>query len=58
MRIGIDASNIRAGGGISHLKNILLFAEPERYGLKKIIVWGGKNPLEKLPLFYPPVPER
>ena len=41
MRIGIDASNIRSGGGISHLKNILLFAEPELYGLKKIIVWGG-----------------
>jgi glycosyltransferase involved in cell wall biosynthesis len=49
MMIGIDASNIRAGGGVAHLKNILKFAEPEKYGIKKIIVWGGKNPLERLP---------
>jgi len=49
MIIGIDASNIRAGGGISHLKNILKFVEPEKYGIKKIIVWGGKTPLERLP---------
>ena len=49
MRIGIDASNIRAGGGVNHLYNLLKFAEPEKYGIKKIIVWGGKNPLESLP---------
>jgi glycosyltransferase involved in cell wall biosynthesis len=49
MRIGIDASNIRAGGGVNHLKNLLLFAEPEQYGISKIIVWGGKTTLERLP---------
>ena len=49
MRLGIDASNIRAGGGVNHLKNLLLFAEPEQYGISKIIVWGGKTTLERLP---------
>jgi glycosyltransferase involved in cell wall biosynthesis len=49
MRIGIDASNIRAGGGVNHLNNLLHFAEPVKFGINKIIVWGGKNPLEKLP---------
>ena len=30
MILGIDASNIRAGGGLTHLKEILLNADPER----------------------------
>ena len=48
MRIGIEASNIRAGGGVNHLKNLLLFAEPEQYGIKKIIVCGRRNLLDML----------
>ena len=49
MIIGIDASNIRVGGGLTHLKNLLRFAKPERSGVRKVIVWGGKHSLEKLP---------
>jgi glycosyltransferase involved in cell wall biosynthesis len=49
MIIEIDASNIRAGGGITHLKNILINAEPERQDVTRVIVWGGRNPLEFLP---------
>ena len=49
MRIGIDTSNIQAGGGVSHLKILLKFAKPVQYGTKKIIVWGGKNTIERLP---------
>jgi glycosyltransferase involved in cell wall biosynthesis len=49
MIVGVDASNIRAGGGITHLRNLLRFAEPERYGIQKVIVWGGSNLLEQLP---------
>ena len=49
MIIGIDASNISVGGGITHLQNLLRFSKPERYGIRKVIVWGGKNSLEKFP---------
>ena len=49
MILGIDASNIHSGGGIEHLKNLLKFADPQSYGIKKILVWGGKIPIEKFP---------
>ena len=49
MILGVYASNIRDGGGVTHLKNLLRFAEPERFGIKKIIVWGGKDLLGQLP---------
>ena len=29
MILGIDASNIQAGGGVTHLQKILEYAEPE-----------------------------
>ena len=48
MNIIFDASNLRAGGGIVHLKNVLKFADPGKHQFKKIIVYGGQNPLEKL----------
>ena len=49
MILGIDASNIRAGGGVTHLQNLLRFAVPEKEGIQKVIVWGGKNTLDQLP---------
>ena len=42
----IDASNLRAGGGIIHLQNILQVGEPQAHGFQKVIVYGGQNPLE------------
>ena len=48
MKIIFDASNLRAGGGIIHIQNLLQFADPEKHQFKKIIVYGGQNPLEKL----------
>ena len=48
MRLVIDASNIRAGGGIVYLQNLLNYADPELHDFQKIIVYGGKNPLENL----------
>lgn len=50
MRIGIDASNIRAGGGITHLKELLSAAEPEKFGISKVTVWGCSYTLDCLPL--------
>ena len=42
MRLGIDASNIRASGGVTHLVEFLRAASPSEYGFSRVIVWGGK----------------
>jgi len=49
MRLGIDASNIRDGGGLGHVSGILQAAHPEEHGISKIIVWGGRATLDRLP---------
>ncbi len=48
MRLGIDASNIRAGGGVTHLVELLRAADPLRYGFDQVIVWGGTNTLQRI----------
>lgn len=49
MRIGIDASNIRGGGGVTHLAALLAAAEPARQGIGRVVVWGGAGTLARLP---------
>jgi len=49
MILGIDASNIRSGGGVTHLQKILEYAEPKSHNISQVIVWGGRNPLDQLP---------
>lgn len=49
IRIGIDATNIRIGGGITHLLELLNAVEPNSMGVKEIIVWGGERVLSALP---------
>ena len=46
MRLGIDASNVRSGGGIIHMQKILELAEPNKHFLNRVIVWGGDIHLE------------
>jgi hypothetical protein len=46
--IGIDASNIRAGGGVTHLIELLKAAKPEKSNIKKFIVWGGSKTLGRI----------
>lgn len=48
MRLGIDASNIRASGGVVHLTEMLRVAEPRRHGFDRVIVWGGRATLSRL----------
>ncbi len=47
--IGIDASNIRAGGGRTHLEQMLASAVLPAVGIQRIIVWGGQATLARLP---------
>src|SRR5580658_8125095 len=49
MRLGIEASNLRAGGGITHLAELLRSAEPADHGFSHVIVWGGQTTLRALP---------
>ena len=45
MRLCIDASNIRSGGGVTHLVELLRAAEPLAHGFSQVIVWGGQATL-------------
>ncbi len=47
--VGIDATNLRSGGGVTHLIELLTAAEPEKHGISKVVVWGGVQTLAKLP---------
>ena len=45
MRLGIDAFNLRLGGGVTHLVELLRVAVPSDYGFDKVIVWSGRKTL-------------
>jgi glycosyltransferase involved in cell wall biosynthesis len=49
MRLGIDASNIRAGGGLTHLREVLKAAQPHEHGITEVTVWACKKTLEQMP---------
>jgi glycosyltransferase involved in cell wall biosynthesis len=40
--VGIDATNLRGGGGVTHLVEFLRAAQPELYGVQRVVVWGGR----------------
>lgn len=47
VRLGIDASNIRAGGGVTHLVGLLCAADPDAYGIQQVTVWSGTATLQQ-----------
>ena len=49
MQLGIDASNLRSGGSVTHLSELLRVAQPEKHGITRVFVWGGRNILDHLP---------
>jgi glycosyltransferase involved in cell wall biosynthesis len=48
MRLGIDASNIRSGGGVVHLVHMLAAADPSAHGFEAVVVWAPRNTLARL----------
>ena len=50
MKIGIDLSNIRVGGGVTHIVETLRELKPEVYGIERVVVWAGENMLTLLPV--------
>lgn len=49
MILGIDASNIRAGGGLTHLTGILTAIKEKDLGFSKVIIWACPNTLNNIP---------
>lgn len=43
--VGIDASNLRRGGGRTHLIELLRAADPQALGVTRVVVWGGRETL-------------
>lgn len=48
MRLGIDASNIRGGGGLTHLTQVLAGADPPAQGFDTVFVWASLATLARL----------
>lgn len=48
MILGIDLSNIRGGGGITHISEVLRHAMPIDFGFKRVIAWGSSDTLSAL----------
>ncbi len=47
--IGINASNIHSGGGVTHLTEMLAALDPAAFSIERVIVWGYRYILEKCP---------
>jgi glycosyltransferase involved in cell wall biosynthesis len=49
MRIGIDATNLRSGGSLTHIGELLAAARPEQYGVTRVVIWASREVLARLP---------
>jgi glycosyltransferase involved in cell wall biosynthesis len=49
LRIGIDASNLRGGGGITHLAALLSHVDVADADVAQVVVWGPATALRRLP---------
>jgi len=48
LTVGIDATNLMAGGGRTHLIELLGAADPTAFGIGRVIVWGSQGTLALL----------
>ncbi len=48
LTIGIDATNLRRGGGVTHLVELLRAAQPVLFGVERVVVWAGQPTLDTL----------
>ena len=46
--VGIDASNLRSGGGVTHLIELIGAGNPKKNGISRVIIWGGDCTLAKI----------
>ena len=48
MIVGIDASNLQGGGGLTHLVEILSNLNIHKHNVSKVIIWGGEQTLSQI----------
>ena len=48
MIIGIDASNLRQGGGVTHLVEILSSTNIYKHNISKVVIWGSSQALDQI----------
>lgn len=49
MKMVINAFNIRMGGGVTHLVELLSFAEPQQHGFSEVTIFSSENMLARIP---------
>lgn len=49
MKLAINAFNIRIGGGITHLVELLSSANPEQQGFSEVTIWSNNDTLALIP---------
>ncbi len=48
-RVCLDGANLRAGGGVTHLRELLRAADPREAGVTEVTVFAPRATLERLP---------
>jgi glycosyltransferase involved in cell wall biosynthesis len=48
MIVGVDASNISGGGGLTHLVELLGSADPARHGFSRVVLWASQRTLDRV----------
>ena len=48
MIVGIDASNISSGGGLTHLIELMIAADPKRHGFSRVVLWAAQRTLDQI----------
>lgn len=49
LHLGIDATNIRQGGGVTHLSQLLGAADPLALGFRHVTIWAAQSTAEDWP---------
>ena len=49
LKVAIDATRVKSGGGIAHLIGILNIDDIETHGIGEVHIWGYRGLLDKLP---------
>jgi glycosyltransferase involved in cell wall biosynthesis len=49
IKVAIDASRVRSGGGVAHLLGILDISDPKEFGIAEIHVWTYRKLSDRLP---------
>jgi glycosyltransferase involved in cell wall biosynthesis len=48
LHLGIDASNLRAGGGLTHIAQVLASGDPTQHGISRVTIWAGNGTLARI----------